>query len=154
MTNTLLVIFDILGKYLAFVTEEMKVQALCKSVALEFNSLVDLEYSLDFVMTAALQPLSGPDAYISIEWYIDDEMYVKYDNNAGYANEALPDKTYNQAAQAFSHFTFKQSRGRFLVNDLHYMGNMLTDAAIQTKDTDRFKLCDGNINLPGVWTSR
>lgn len=67
-------------KGLAFVTEEMKGQALCKSFALEFNSLVDPKHSLDFVVTAALQPLSGPETCISIEPFIDGE-YVKYNSN-------------------------------------------------------------------------
>ncbi|KAJ3571557.1 hypothetical protein NPX13_g5333 [Xylaria arbuscula] len=135
-------------KGLASMTEEMKGQALCKSFALEFNSLVDPKYSLDFVVTAALQPLLGSGASISIEPFIDG-AYVKYNSNGAYVNEDLPDDPCNQAAQAFSHFTFERSWGRFLVCDLQGVGNMLTDPSIQTKDEERFKLCDGNMNSEG-----
>ncbi|KAJ2984409.1 hypothetical protein NUW58_g6073 [Xylaria curta] len=135
-------------KDLAFVTEEMKGQALCKAFALEFNALLDPKYSLDFVVTAALQPRSRAGACISIEPFIDGH-YVKYNNNGPYVNEDLPDDPCNQAAQAFSHFTFERSWGHFLVNDLQGVGNLLTDPAIQTKDPERFKLCDANMNAEG-----
>lgn len=137
------------GKELAFLTEEMRGQALCKAFALEFNALLEPKYSLDFVVTAALQPQSGTGgACISIEPFIDGE-YVKYNNNANWVNEELADDPSNQAAQAFSHFTFERSWGRFLVNDLQGVGNLLTDPAIQTKDPERFKLCDANMNAEG-----
>ncbi|KAI8946418.1 hypothetical protein F4801DRAFT_593367 [Xylaria longipes] len=123
-------------KDLAFIAEEMKGQALCKAFALEFNALLDPKYSLDFVVTAALEPQSQVDACISIEPFIEGN-YVKYNNNGPYA------------AQAFSHFTFGRSWGHFLVNDLQGVGNLLTDPAIQTKDPERFKLCDANMNAEG-----
>ncbi|KAI0426595.1 kinase-like domain-containing protein [Xylaria sp. FL1042] len=118
------------------------------------SSLVPVEmkgqakYWLDFVVTAALQPLSETGACISIEPFIDGD-YVKYNSNSGYVNEDLSEDPCNQAAQAFSHFTFERSRGRFLVNDLQGVGNMLTDPAIQTRDPKRFKLCDTNVNSEG-----
>lgn len=135
-------------KDLAFVTEEMKGQALCKAFALEFNALLNPKYSLDFVVTAALQPQSRGGACISIEPFIDGK-YIKYNNNGSYVNEDLPDDPCNQAAQAFSHFTFERSWGQFMVNDLQGVGNLLTDPAILTKDPERFKLCDANINAEG-----
>ncbi|KAI1742267.1 elongation factor-2 kinase EFK-1B isoform [Xylaria scruposa] len=133
---------------LAFIAEEMKGQALCKAFAIEFNALLDPEYSLDFVVTAALEPQSRAGACISIEPFIDGN-YVKYNSNGAYVNEDLPDDPCNQAAQAFSHFTFERSWGNFLINDLQGVGNMLTDPAIQTKDPERFKLCDPNLNTEG-----
>ncbi|KAI0862692.1 elongation factor-2 kinase EFK-1B isoform [Xylaria cubensis] len=136
------------GKDLAFIAEEMKGQALCKAFAIEFNALLDPEYSLDFVVTAALEPQSRAGACISIEPFIDGN-YVKYNSNGPYVNEDLPDDPCNQAAQAFSHFTFERSWGNFLINDLQGVGNMLTDPAIQTKDPERFKLCDPNLNAEG-----
>ncbi|KAI1128436.1 hypothetical protein F5Y10DRAFT_176818 [Nemania abortiva] len=133
---------------LAFIAEEMKGQALCKAFALEFNALLDLKYSLDFVVTAALELRSRAGACISIEPFIGGN-YVKYNNNCAWVNEDLPDDPCNQAAQAFSHFTFERSWGHFLVSDLQGVGNLLTGPAIQTKDPERFKLCDANINAEG-----
>ncbi|KAI0442591.1 hypothetical protein F4803DRAFT_518413 [Xylaria telfairii] len=135
-------------KSLASIAEEIHVRALCRAFALEFNALLDPKYSLDFIVTAALQPQSRADACISIEPFLDGK-YVKYNSNRAYVNEELPDDPCNQAAQAFSHFTFERSRGRFLVDDLQGVGNLLTDPAVQTKDPERFKLCDGNVNEEG-----
>ncbi|KAI1329728.1 kinase-like domain-containing protein [Xylariaceae sp. FL0255] len=117
-------------KSMAFVLEEMRGQTLCKAFALEFNALLDPKYSLDFVVSAALQPRSQAGTCISIEPFID-EKYIKYNNNGGWINEDLAHDPCNQAAQAFSHFTFERSW------------------AIQTKDPKRFELCDANMNIEG-----
>lgn len=60
-----------------------------------------------------------------------------------------PDDPFNKAAQAFSHFTFERSRGRFLVSDLQGVGNILTDPVIHTLDPERFKLVDPNLGEEG-----
>src|SRR5437667_3680730 len=84
---------------------------------------------------------------MSLELFIEG-AYVKYNNNCGYVNEDNDDR-FNQAAQAFSHFTFERSRGRFLVCDLQGVGHVLTDPAIHTLDPRRFKLADTNLNKEG-----
>ena len=56
---------------------------------------------------------------------------------------------FNQVAQAFSHFTFERSCGRFLVSDLRDVGDALTDPAIHTLDPDRFKLTETNLGVEG-----
>ncbi|KAK3956950.1 kinase-like domain-containing protein [Pseudoneurospora amorphoporcata] len=53
----------------------------------------------------------------------------------------------NRAAQAFSHFTFERSRGRFLVCDLQGVGNTMTDPAVHTLDPYRFSLSQTNLGV-------
>lgn len=57
--------------------------------------------------------------------------------------------TFNQIAQAFSHFTFERSWGHFLVNDLQGVGHLLTDPSIQTRDPERFTLAMTNLGDAG-----
>ena len=78
------------------------------------------KHSIDFIVTTCLKGKSGMasgDECMSLEPFIEG-TYVKYNNNCGYVNEDNPNDWFNQAAQAFSHFTFERSRGCFLVSDL------------------------------------
>jgi hypothetical protein len=127
------------------VVEDMRVQALCKAFALEFNGLVKVEPPLDFVVTSCLQDKLKRKDCFSLEPYLQGD-YVKYNSNFGYVNETLIDDTFNQMAQAFSHFTFERSWGLLLVNDLQGVGHLFTDPSIQTKDPERFKLSDTNLH--------
>ncbi|KAJ7252252.1 hypothetical protein C8J57DRAFT_1351442 [Mycena rebaudengoi] len=140
------------GKKLAHLAEDMRCQALCKAFALEFNALSGEAHSIDFIVTTCLKgkagTISGADECMSLEPFIDG-TYVKYNNNCGYVNEYIPDDRFNQAAQAFSHFTFERSRGRFLVSDLQGVGHVLTDPAIHTSDPKRFQLADTNLGPEG-----
>ncbi|EMC99227.1 hypothetical protein BAUCODRAFT_146198 [Baudoinia panamericana UAMH 10762] len=141
------------GKGLAEAAEDMRIQALCKAFALEFNGLLKVDPPLDFIVTSCLQHApntagSRNAAYLSLEPFIEGD-YVKYNTNSAYVNEELGDDPFNQMAQAFSHFTFERSWGHFLVTDLQGSGHLLTDPAIQTKDPERFKLNDTNLNEEG-----
>ncbi|KAK4228271.1 hypothetical protein QBC38DRAFT_509116 [Podospora fimiseda] len=111
--------------------EDMQMQALCKAFALEFNGLVTVDPPLDFVVTSCLKSVPG--------------------NVSGPATfkEDTPNDKFNSVAQAFSHFTLERSFGHFMVVDLQGVDNLLTDPAIHTKDTDRFKLNDTNLNNEG-----
>ncbi|KAK0726123.1 hypothetical protein B0H67DRAFT_572374 [Lasiosphaeris hirsuta] len=132
------------GKALAHLADDMRVQALCKAFALEFNAFSGSP-PLDFVVATCLKPKfassgsgsgSGEGGCMSLEPFLEG-AYVKYNNNSGYA------------AQAFSHFTFERSRGRFLVADLQGVGGVLTDPAVHTRDRERFKLADTNLGEAG-----
>ncbi|KAH0559113.1 hypothetical protein GP486_004325 [Trichoglossum hirsutum] len=139
------------GKRLAHLAEDMRCQALCKAFALEFSALAGEQHSIDFIVTTCLKGKSGTasgDDCMSLEPFIGG-AYVKYNNNCGYVNEEIPGDQYNQAAQAFSHFTFERSQGRFMVSDLQGVGNLLTDPAIHTLDLERFKLVDTNLGMDG-----
>ncbi|KAK5704370.1 hypothetical protein LTR97_003388 [Elasticomyces elasticus] len=137
----------------AEVAEDMRMQALCKAFALEFNGLLKIEPPLDFIVTSCLQSKTGPGATkkktcCSLEPYIPG-TYVKYNNNAGWVNEDLADDQFNQMAQAFSHFTFERSWGHLLVDDLQGVGHLLTDPSVQTKDDNILNLNDTNLHVEG-----
>ncbi|KAH7091525.1 hypothetical protein FB567DRAFT_436409 [Paraphoma chrysanthemicola] len=141
------------GKRLAHLVEDMRCQALCKAFALEFNALSNEEKSIDFIATTCFKGKSdldtdAADNCLSLEPYIQG-TYVKYNNNCGWVNEAKSADRFNQVAQAFSHFTFERSQGRFLVCDLQGVGCNLTDPAIHTRDSERFKLTDSNLGEDG-----
>ncbi|ERS99401.1 hypothetical protein HMPREF1624_04601 [Sporothrix schenckii ATCC 58251] len=164
-TNPLVVkTFKANGKRLADLAEDMRVQALCKAFALEFNSLVTSEaHALDFIVVTCLQPMtaegvvsSGNGAArdeetqecLSLEPMLDNGRYVKYNNNCGSVNDDSGSEI-SKAAQAFSHFTFERSRGELLVADLQGVDNVLTDPAIHTRDPHRFVLTDTNLGVDG-----
>ncbi|KAE8449592.1 hypothetical protein EG329_007922 [Mollisiaceae sp. DMI_Dod_QoI] len=129
---------------IAHLAEDMRIQALCKAFALEFNGLLKIEPPIDFVVTTCLQKeerVGSEGGCISLEPFISGE-YIKYNSNGIFVKEDPPGEPdpFNQIAQAFSHFTFERSWGHFLVNDLQGVGNLLTDPSIQTHDHERFKL--------------
>ncbi|KAK4554000.1 hypothetical protein LTR86_008841 [Recurvomyces mirabilis] len=137
----------------AYVIEDMRMQALCKAFALEFNSLVQIEPPLDFIVTSSLEKkrLQSTDRdtkYFSLEPFLDGD-YVKYNDNFAGVNAELAEDPFNQSAQAFSHFTFERSFGNLLVNDLQGVNHLLTDPSIQTKDPMRFKLSETNLHEDG-----
>lgn len=133
----------------ATVVEEMRVQALCKAFALEFNGLLKIEPPLDFVVSASLQSKTGARKECrSLEPYIEGK-YVKYNSNSGWANQDSSEE-FNLIAQAFSHFTFERSWGHLLINDLQGKDHLLTDPAVQTKSDKKFALTEGNIGEAGI----
>ena len=139
------------GKGQAHLAEDMRIQALCKAFALEFNELLETEEPIDFVVTMCLQKqsrTSSKNKWLSLEPFLEGE-YVKYNNNQLFVREDSPDDLFNRKAQAFSHFTFERSWGHFLVTDLQGVGNLLTDPAVQTLDHERFKLNPTNLNEAG-----
>lgn len=130
--------------------EDMRIQALCKAFALEFNSLLKTSDPVDFIVTTGLTIKYGTcsmDGSISLEPFIDG-TYVKYNSNQGWVNETKA--PLNLVLQAFSHFTFERSWGKILVSDLQGVGHNLTDPSIQTKEEDRFKLTSTNFNIDGM----
>ncbi|KAM5350272.1 hypothetical protein ACJ41O_006777 [Fusarium nematophilum] len=142
------------GKTLAHLIDDMRCQALCKAFALEFNVMLPIEYSLDFTVVTCLQPKSGTGKTsgdcLSLEPLIEGE-YVKYNTNAAWVNTDDPYDAMSMAAQAFSHFTFERSQGRFLVCDLQGVGRVLTDPGIHSRDVNRFRLLDTNLHEDGFF---
>lgn len=137
------------GKRLAHLAEDMRCQAMCKAFALEFNALSREE--IDFIVTTCLKGKPGMvsgNECMSLEPFIEGD-YVKYNSNSGYVNGDNPDDRFSQAAQAFSHFTFERSRGRFLVSDLQGVNHILTDPVIHTLNPERFRLADTNLGQEG-----
>lgn len=138
------------GKTLPDFTEGMHIQALCKSFAIEFNSLLDGKHTIDFLTTACFEfgSSAGAKTSISLEPFIEG-TYVKYNNNIGHILGSA-EEPINQAAQAFSHFTFERSKGQFLVCDLQGVGEVMTDPAIHTASETRFKLSRTNLGIDGM----
>jgi hypothetical protein len=135
----------------AEMAEDMRIQALCKAFALEFNGLLKIEPPLDFIVISSLQSKStskpgAENTCLLLEPYIPGE-YIKYNSNGGFVNQS--DDSFNQLAQAFSHFTFERSWGHLLVNELQGVDHLLIDPCIQTRDKERFKLSDTNLNEDG-----
>ncbi|KAK3364137.1 kinase-like domain-containing protein [Lasiosphaeria hispida] len=130
--------------------EDMRVQALCRAFAFEFSGLLGGENKIDFPATACFKCKSaeGDAACISLETFLEG-TYIKYNGNAGFV-EDRHEGSANQAAQAFSHFTFERSQGRFLVCDLQGAGEFLTDPVIHTADPDCFKLSETNLGTEGI----
>jgi Alpha-kinase family/Protein kinase domain len=131
---------------------DMRCQALCKAFALEFNALVRDKHSIDFVMMVYLKGKEGTTSSdsmcISLESFLPGKI-VKYNNNTSYVNEEIPNDPFNQAAQAFSHFTFERSQGRVLVCNLEGVGKLMTDPIIHTVDPKRFILSTTNLGEDG-----
>lgn len=139
------------GKKLAHLLGDMRCQALCKAFALEFNSMVSEQYSLDFIVVTSLTPksaLGDAESCLSLEPLIDGE-YVKYNSNAGYVCPDHESDPVHMAAQAFSHFTFERSLGRFLICDLQGVGRVLTDPTVHSEDEESFQLIDTNLHHDG-----
>ncbi|KAJ2904952.1 hypothetical protein MKZ38_006817 [Zalerion maritima] len=145
------------GKDITHLADDMRCQALCKAFALEFSALAGEENSVDFIVASCLKPkvlggrASRPRAMkcLSLEPFIEGD-YIKYNSNGGWVNdESCFIDPFNQTAQAFSHFTFERSQGRFLISDLQGVGQVLTDPAVHTKDPERFKLADTNLGEAG-----
>ncbi|EGO60322.1 hypothetical protein NEUTE1DRAFT_34830 [Neurospora tetrasperma FGSC 2508] len=143
------------NRSLAHLVEDMRSQALCKAFAVEFNSLLAdcPEHNIDFVVTSCFKcndRRGSKGKCMSIEPFLAGK-FVKYNGNAGYANKEanLAHDPSNQAAQAFSHFTFERSRGRFLVCDLQGVGKTMTDPAVHTLDPYRFSLSQTNLGAEG-----
>ncbi|KAF2823661.1 kinase-like protein [Ophiobolus disseminans] len=141
------------GKGIQHMIEDMRVQALCKAFALEFNGLVRTDQSIDFLATACLKGKTNAvsadeEVYMSLEPYLPGD-YVKYNNNTFFVREDTPEDSVNRNVQAFSHFTYERSWGHFMVVDLQGLGNVLTDPAIHTKDPEKFKMNDVNLNSEG-----
>lgn len=140
------------GKQLAHLADDMRIQVLCKAFALEFNALLPAQPEfLDFVVATCLKPETAggkDDQCMSLEPFMSGD-YVKYNSNSGYVNDENANCPINLAAQAFSHFTFERSRGKFLVCDVQGVGYTMTDPAVHTADPERFKLVDTNLGEAG-----
>jgi hypothetical protein len=81
------------GKMLAHLVEDMRIQALCKAFALEFNGLLKIEPPIDFVVTMCLQSKSdvgSEGGCLSLEPHIEGE-YIKYNSNQTFARQDSPD---------------------------------------------------------------
>ncbi|KAK4444772.1 hypothetical protein QBC34DRAFT_414616 [Podospora aff. communis PSN243] len=145
-------------KNLAHLADDMRMQVLCKALALEFNRLASPPTPLDFVVATCLKPSSPSPSSVaeipcmSLEPFLPG-TYTKYNSNFGWVNESdspVDLVAKSAAAQAFSHYTYERSAGKLLVSDLQGVDGTLTDPAIHTMDAERFKLGDTNLGESGI----
>lgn len=145
------------GKTIPYFVENMRIQALCKAFALEFNSILGPDHhTLDYVVTACLKGRSfhmsnDPiefESCLSLERLLPGS-YIKYNNNKNHV-ASRPDDPINDLAQAFSHFTYERSLGQFLVCDLQGVNGVLTDPVMHTADAQRFPLSQTNLGREGI----
>lgn len=158
------------SKWRARLAEQMRCQALCKAMALEFIALALPDNAddagegdhrpIDFAVVACLEQFSdgpGDDVEcLSLEPLVEDgsdgaygEKVVWHNNHLGCVNDEMSEDPLSQTAQAFSHFSFERSRGRFLVCNLQGVGSIFTDPVVHTSDRGRFPLCNDNLGADG-----
>lgn len=131
---------------LAHFLEDMQCQSLCKTFALHFNVLLNSHHPIDFIVATCVTSERGE--YLLLEPFVEGN-FVTYNNNRGYVDNNKFSDEFNQAAQAFSHFTFERSKGRFLVSDLQGVGYTLIKPSIHTLDNERFQLRKTNFGQDG-----
>jgi len=149
-------------KGMPHLTEAVRCQALCKAFAVEFGELTGWRHPFEFTATACLEQRDAAAATdgtedhddgayrlgLSLEPYLEG-AYVSYTDNTSWVNSSETLAAYTTAAQAFSHFTFERSRGRFLVCDLQGVGYVLTDPVVHTHSRERFGLAPTNFHQDG-----
>ena len=85
-----------------------------------------------------IEEIIGGKKFILAQEYLSGD-YVKYNNNYGWVNNTKEMRTEaNDIAQAFSHFTFEESKGSLIVVDIQGTVNKdgdleITDPAIHTE---------------------
>ena len=72
------------------------------------------------------------------------EEYIKYNNNSGYIDE----EHLRSTPQAFSHFTFHESKGAEMVVDVQGVGDLYTDPQFHTVDGEEYG--EGNLGPRGM----
>ncbi|KAF3160786.1 hypothetical protein TWF225_003160 [Orbilia oligospora] len=134
----------------AYIMENMRLQSLCKALAVEFNTFSKNEPQIDFITAACLKSPSGSpneqEECLALEPFVAG-VYEKYNNYCGYVKN--PSNQLSDTAQAYSHFSFERSRGALLVCDLQGVGSRLSDPTIHTRDANRFKLAGTNLHQDG-----
>ena len=95
-------------------------------------------FPLVILEVKGIEEIIGGKKFILAQEYLSGD-YVKYNNNYGWVNNTIEMKTEaNKMAQAFSHFTFEESKGCLIVVDIQGTVNKngdleITDPAIHTE---------------------
>jgi hypothetical protein len=99
-------------------------------------------------------PNRGPKGvWAAMERHMEGD-YVKFNSNIGFvnANDALSGF---HRAQAFSHWTWEDSKGAVLACDIQGIGRYITDPAVHTKDPRKLKaMCNrGSVGMTKFFES-
>ncbi|KAJ6257506.1 hypothetical protein Dda_7291 [Drechslerella dactyloides] len=127
--------------------------ALSKAFAREFNALIaDPKYWFDFSPTTlfeseSLDITSSEHSWSFLEPAVSSNGSAKYGHSYTDVNSGIVDGPTSLAAEAFTHFTFERSKGRFMVSNLvadveNYLN--LKSSTIHTLDNERLGSLDSN----------
>ena len=120
----------------------------CKNepqVSAQKRNVLERCHPLAFNDTFLIKIASSSKIYTG-EYYMPGR-YAKFNNNFGYVAERSD--FMNEYAQAFSHFSYEESKGQMLICDIQGTNEILTDPQVHTADPDSgFGL--GNLSLEGI----
>mmetsp|Transcript_36036 Transcript_36036/g.84689 ORF Transcript_36036/g.84689 Transcript_36036/m.84689 type:complete len:408 (-) Transcript_36036:235-1458(-) len=120
---------------------EAMTQMLADAYAVRFNESYESTRKIRFVPVSVLRLSERSGQIVSVEPFIAGR-YVKHNDNDGHVDtdDILP--------QAFSHFTWEESRRKLLVCDIQGVGDCYTDPQIHSVDGEGFGT--GNMGLNGI----
>jgi len=127
---------------------DIETQELCQSFAEVYNSYNPpkrVQFLRAFLVQLSSRPpnpLTGKPRLMHVEPYLPGE-YKKHNNNWGFV--CYEDRN---TPQAFSHLTYVESKGQYLVVDIQGVGDMYTDPQIHSKDGEGFGI--GNCGVEGM----
>ncbi|ETV90512.1 hypothetical protein H310_14702 [Aphanomyces invadans] len=128
------------------VREDVEMHAIAKRLATEFSKSPCVENGVDFISTCWYEVAGRP--LFTAEPHIPGD-YKKYNNNSGWVGDAMADDQV-VTAQAFSHFSFEQSKGQLMVVDLQGVGSIFTDPQIHSLNAAKYG--HGNLGEAGMAT--
>ena len=122
---------------------EVQMQAVSKYYAMKFSLHPKCWDTIDFIEAYLINnaPDTDPMNIYAVERYLTG-TYLKYNNNSGYCNSK---KT---TPQAFSHYTWCQSKGKLMIVDIQGVGDLYTDPQVHTSDGIAFG--EGNLGATGM----
>eukprot|EP00286_Rhodomonas_abbreviata_P017072 CAMPEP_0181325778 /NCGR_PEP_ID=MMETSP1101-20121128/21123_1 /TAXON_ID=46948 /ORGANISM="Rhodomonas abbreviata, Strain Caron Lab Isolate" /LENGTH=257 /DNA_ID=CAMNT_0023434141 /DNA_START=63 /DNA_END=832 /DNA_ORIENTATION=+ len=120
---------------------EAMTQMLADAYAQRFNDAYNSARKIRFVPVSVVRLSERSGQIVSVEPYISGK-YVKHNDNDGHvdSDDLLP--------QAFSHFTWEESKRKLLVCDIQGVEDLYTDPQIHSVDGEGFGT--GNMGLPGI----
>ena len=98
------------------------------SVSSQRKNILNKCHPLSFNDTFLIK-MVGIDKIYTGEYFMPGR-YAKFNNNFGYV--AQRSDFMNEYAQAFSHFSYEESRGQLLICDIQGTNEMLTDPQVHT----------------------
>mmetsp|Transcript_18021 Transcript_18021/g.54171 ORF Transcript_18021/g.54171 Transcript_18021/m.54171 type:complete len:587 (-) Transcript_18021:690-2450(-) len=123
--------------------EDVQLQMISKHYGELFNQHHPPK-KVDFLQAFLLECFGRKDRTLyCVEAYLPGE-YVKYTNNTGFFDVEHMRNT----PQAFSHFTFVESKGDLLICDIQGVSDLYTDPAIHTADKKHYGA--GNLGHRGM----
>ena len=125
------------------VFDDVRMQMTAKHWGNYFN-LKHPPKQVDFIQCFVLELPDRPGSPVFCCERLIPGEYIKYNNNSGYIDEDHLRST----PQAFSHFTFNESKGAEMVVDVQGVGDLYTDPQFHTADGKEYG--EGNLGHRGM----